>query len=600
MTAKRILPVVGIVAAFLLGLALRDGGDASGPAATPAATAAADSATAEATIWTCAMHPQIRLHHPGKCPICFMDLIPLKAGLGADEGPRTLVMTAAAAALADVRTAAVERRPAHAEVRLIGTVVPAETRTRTITSRVAGRLDTLFVDFTGTAVRRGEPLASIYSPELVAAQTELLSAVQAARALGPDTSDLMRSTTDATVTAARRRLHLWGLDDDQIAAVQKRGTAGDHLQVRATLAGVVLHKDAVEGMYVKEGTPLYTVADLGKVWVEMEAYESQLPYVHLGQDVTFTAPALPGRELAGRVVFVDPVLSDRKRTVRLRLEADNADGMLKPGMYVHAVVAAPVGGAMPLVIPATAPLITGKRAVVYVKLPDREHPTFVGREVVLGPRAGDVYVVDSGLAEGDQVVVKGNFKIDSALQIQAKPSMMSPAAADSAPPQPPVTAGTAPAPPAFRRGLDRVLTAYLDLQRALAGDDDAAAARAAAATAAALDAVPADGLASQLRATWVEDRGILARAAAAAAAAGDIDTRRRAFEGLSDALWRALEHFGTVRTEPVRRFHCPMAFASKGADWLQLPQGTLNPYFGSAMLQCGSQTDSLTAAEGGR
>jgi len=590
MPRNRLLVAAAIVAAFALGLILRGGGGSDAPPSAPAEAAAP-------TIWTCSMHPQIRLPAAGKCPICFMDLIPLERGEGEDEGPRVLAMSAAAAALAEIRTVPVAHRDVAAEVRLIGTVVPAETRQRTIAARVAGRIDTLFVDFTGTTVHRGEPLAALYSPALLAAQTELITARAAERALGAGASQLVREATTATVTAARRRLRLWGFDDDQVAEIERRGAASDHLRILAPLGGVVLHKHVVEGMYVQEGTPLYTVADLATVWIEMEAFETDLAWLRLGQDVVFTTPALPGRELGGRIDFIDPVVSERRRTARVRLEADNRDGALKPGMYVDGVVAArPAGEDAPLVIPASAPLITGKRAVVYVQLPDRARPTFEGREVELGPRAGAWYIVRSGVAVGEAVVANGAFKIDSALQIQAKPSMMNPPAVQGAAPA--LARVTAPAP--FLAALDSVLAAYVDVQRALAGDDDAAAREAAARTVAALDAVPAATLAAAATGVWRDAAEALAPAADRVAAAAGIEERRRGFEQLSTALWRALQRFGTARPATVRLFHCPMAHDNTGADWIQLETVTANPYFGASMLRCGSQTDSLVAdPEGG-
>ena len=600
---RRFLPLVGIALAFLIGFALRGGG----PASEASGPGAGRAAAAQPAVWTCSMHPQVRLPEPGQCPICFMDLIPLDTGADADEGPRILTMTPAAMALAEVRTVPVARRPVDAAVRLVGTVRPDETRTRTIAARIAGRLDTLFVDFTGMEVRAGDPLASLYSPELLTAQTELLGAIAAEAATARSASALVREATAGTAAAARRRLSLWGLEADQIAAVERRGRPSDHLRIRAPLGGVVLHKNVVEGVYVAAGTPLYTVADLSRVWIELEAYEADLPWLETGQEVAFTTRALPGQPRTAKVVFIDPVVAPDTRTAQVRLEADNADGRLKPGMFVSAAVAAAAGGAdAPLVIPVSAPLVTGKRAVVYVQLPDRDRPTFEGRVVALGPRAGDWYVVRSGLVAGEQVVVNGNFKIDSALQIQAKPSMMTPegAAGGAAPAATgPDRTGSAAAaagvpqvaaPAAFRDDLDAALARYLEVQAALAADDDATAGRAAAALAAAVAAVDADVLPPGARGAWQADRGRLEATARDLAAAGDIAGRRRALEPVSHALWRALAAYGTPRPGPVRLFHCPMAHDNSGADWLQLEATTANPYFGAAMLRCGSQTDSLT------
>ena len=435
---RRLIPVIAVLAAFGLGLLLR-GGDGGPGTAGPAA-----GAPAEAVIWTCSMHPQIRLPKPGKCPICFMDLIPVETGYRTDDlGPRTLQLSPAAVALAEIQTTMVERRAVEANLRLIGKIGYDETRYRTIAAWFPGRIDTLFVDFTGTRVAEGQALASVYSPELFAAQGELLSAVSAADRLQQSPDPAMRSTAAATVVSARERLRLWGLTDAQIAGVESRGAPLRHQHIFSPLGGVVVHKNAAEGMYVSTGSPLFTVADLSTVWLEVAAYESDLPWLRTGQTITFGVPAVPGRSFQGKVVFIDPVLDGKTRTARVRADVDNADGALKPGMFVTASLAAPLGrpkaGPMadqdlPLVIPASAPLLTGKRAVVYVQVPDQDRPTFEGREVVLGPRAGDAYIVVSGLAEGEMVVTKGNFKIDSALQIQAKPSMMSPGGSPQLPP----------------------------------------------------------------------------------------------------------------------------------------------------------------------
>ncbi|RKZ14864.1 efflux RND transporter periplasmic adaptor subunit, partial [bacterium] len=533
-------------------------------------------------------------------------LIPLAMDDDGEAGPTTLVMSESAAALARIRTAPVVRGAAAAEVRLVGAVAYDETRNRTITAWVSGRIDTLFVDFTGTTVAAGGRLVSLYSPDLFAAQTELLNAIEADRSVSRSNSDLLRETSAATIESARRRLNLWGLDDEQIAAVERRGYASHHITIPSPLGGVVVHKDAIEGMFVQPGTRLFTVADLRGVWVEMDAYEKDLVWLREGQDIRFSVEALPGETFEAPVIFIDPVLDTRKRTVRIRLAADNADGRLKPGMFVKAVVSATLSeGDDPLMIPASAPLITGKRAVVYVQLPDRDKPSFEGREVELGPRAGDSYVVIAGLEEGEMVVVNGNFKIDSALQIQAKPSMMNPAGGGAPPAHHHggapvrVEADVAPTvtftpPMAFTNQLDDVLSAYLAAQVALAADDAPAAAAAAADVSAALDGVDMSLLDHEAHLAWMEDLPPLQRTAATFANADDIESRRMALAGLSDNLWRSLERFGVSRTGSVRLFHCPMAFDNKGADWLQLATETVNPYFGASMLRCGSQTDSLT------
>ena len=288
----------------------------------------------------------------------------------------------------------------------------------------------------------------------------------------------LRRSAAGTVDAARDKLRLWGLSSEQIADIERSGKTSEQVTIFSPASGVVIHRNAQEGMYVDTGTRIFTVADLDAVWVQLDAYESDLQWLRYGQTVNFTTEAYPGERFRGVVSFIDPVLNPQTRTVNVRVNVDNKDGRLKPEMFVRAEVFAQFAshgrifdesligkwvspmhpeiikdepgqcdicgmdlvpaeslgyasagkshGGAPLVIPATAALLTGTRAVVYVEQPEADRPTYVGREVVLGPRAGDSYVVESGLSEGDLVVVSGNFKIDSALQIQAKPSMMNP------------------------------------------------------------------------------------------------------------------------------------------------------------------------------
>ncbi|OIQ51400.1 Cation efflux system protein CusB precursor [Pseudodesulfovibrio hydrargyri] len=383
--------------------------------------------------WTCSMHPQIQLPEPGKCPICFMELIPLRrTEEGGRDSLREISLSENARKLAGIATEAVRRLDVAVETRMLGKVDYDETRVRTITAWAGGRVDKMYVDYTGDTVRRGQPMVSVYSPELLTAQAELIQAVKAMRDLKNSNLDLVRDSAARTEDAAREKLRLLGLTKAQIDRVAAEGKASDHITLYAPQGGVVIRKDVNEGQYVKTGAPIYAIADLSSLWVVLEAYESDLPWVSLGQEVEFRTEAYPGKVFKGKVVYIDPLVNEKTRTVRVRLVVPNKDGSLKPGMLVRATQhkdkTAAKGGESPLVIPASAPLITGKRAVVYVAVPDKAG-AYEGREIVLGAKAGNFYIVKSGLTEGEQVVTKGNFKIDSAVQIVAKPSMMNPSSA---------------------------------------------------------------------------------------------------------------------------------------------------------------------------
>lgn len=627
------LAVLLLLAGYLVG-SLRSGGE---PPAAPEA--------AVAQVWTCSMHPQIRMPGPGKCPICGMDLIPVESGVGDGAGGgdvAALTMSDAAAQLAEIRTTPVRRGIARREVGMVGKVVVDETRLKTIAARVGGRLDRLYVDYAGISIREGDHLVWLYSPELVSAQEELLQALRTSEEIAGGEGNLLRETAAGTVEAARDKLRLLGLTSAQIAQIEERGSVEDHVTIYAPGNGVVMSKLANEGDYVSTGTTIYEIADLGRVWVKLDAYESDLAWLRYGQDVHFTSEALPGQVFEGRIAFIDPVLDSRTRTVKVRVNVDNSSGALKPGLFVRATVRAeltadghvttadltgkwicpmhpevikdrsgqcdvcgmdlvrardlgyepyPDDAQSPLLIPVTAPLITGRRAVVYVRDPGSEQPRFLGREVVLGPRAGDHYVVESGLAEGEQVVMNGAFKIDSAMQIQARPSMMSPAAPESSPTR-------SVAPTAFTDQLQAVYSAYLELVTALAADDPEAAATASQAVEHSLIGVDMELLDHAAHTVWMSELSALRPAVQAMLAATDLVARRRALPDLTAALADAIRSFGA--DSEVRRFHCPMAFDGAGADWLQTDPQTANPYYGAAMLRCGEAVETLVAGEGGR
>ncbi len=402
-----------------------------------------DHSESGASVWTCSMHPQVRSDGPGDCPLCGMDLIPIEEEAPTEEvSGRSLTVSEAGRKLMEIETARVMRMAVAADIALVGKVTYDEGRVSRISAWVPGRIEKLHVDYVGYEVRAGAPMVDLYGPELVAAQEELIHSHNAYREAQARGNEQLVESTDNVVQAVRERLRLWGLSEAQIAEIETWGTAEPRLSIPAPISGTVVAKNVTEGQYVTIGQMLFTIADLSVVWIELSAYESDLALLAPGQPVQFTVEAVPGRTFTGVVSFIEPVIDPATRTVAVRAEVQNAEGLLLPEMFVRAKVKASVhghGGGVPLVIPATAPLITGQRAIVYVELEDADAPTFEGREVILGPRVGDFYVVAEGLMEGERVVTEGAFKLDSALQIRAKPSMMSPDAGDGASARPPAS-----------------------------------------------------------------------------------------------------------------------------------------------------------------
>lgn len=369
---------------------------------------------AQATQYHCPMHPSYTSDGPGSCPICGMDLVPSSAQAPhVPTAPASITVSDAGAKLAGVRSVAAERRTLERTIRTVGTVVPDETRVRTVSTRVGGWVEKLHVSYTGQVVRRGEPLLSIYSPELVASQEELIQAVETQRRLGASPASEVRGSIDALVASARRRLELFDVPARTIDRLVQSGRTERTITLLAPIAGVVLEKNTVEGQRVEVGSALLTVADLSRVWVQAALYESEATLVRLGQEAHFAQPFGAGQELVGKVVFISPVLRDDSRTLEVRFDFDNSSGGLKPGMYLDVTLA--VQAEEGLVVPRSAILDTGQRRVVYV---DGGDGRFTPRQVEVGIAADGWVVVRAGVTEGEKVAAQGNFLLDSEARMQ--------------------------------------------------------------------------------------------------------------------------------------------------------------------------------------
>lgn len=411
------------------------------------------------TQWTCTMHLYIRKESAGKCPICAMDLVPVSGQETVDTEIPSLTLSKRAEALAEVALSPVVSDFPSEELSLSAKLIVDETRVETISAWFPGRIETLFIDYTGITVDKNTHMAEIYSPDLLVAQKELLGA--------------KRLGSVGLIASSREKLRLWGFSANQIQKIETTGRTSDRLTIRASMGGTVLKKYVNTGEYVNTGSKLYDIANLDRLWFVAEVYEADVPKLFYGQKVTFKTTAYPGEIFDAVITFIDPVLDATSRTVRVRGIVDNTKRQLKPGMLAKATVkvtyaasgpiqddaikdlyvspmhpeefsdkpgncpickmplkkASELGLVLngvhkkPLLLPITAPLLTGERAVVYVKSTDMPG-RYEGREVMLGQKVGDFYIVKHGLSEGEMVVTKGNFKIDSAMQIQAKPSMM--------------------------------------------------------------------------------------------------------------------------------------------------------------------------------
>jgi len=526
--------------------------------------------SAEATQWTCSMHPQILRPEPGKCPICGMDLIPAEAGDGT-LAPEQFRLSANALALADVRTVRIGEMagPESQTLRLSGRVAVNSQAISVQASYYDGRIEQLLVNFTGQDIAKGQRLATIYSPGLVSAQQELLTAAP------------MKQTQPALYQAVRKKLRNWKLTDTQIDEIESSGQVREYFPILATVSGTVSEVLTAEGDYVSAGQPLARLSNLGTVWAEFDAYERQLDQLRLGQEVLIESNAYPGREYRARIDFIDPSLDARTRTVTVRATLNNAEGIFKPGMFLTGQVrlkSAVTSGQ--LTIPASAVMWTGERSVVYIRaVPDQ--PVFEMREVRLGNRIGEEYVVLDGLQGGEELVAQGTFTIDAAAQLQGKKSMMNPGGGPSATGHEGHTGmqmgdkQSAGQVGLSQAGFEGLVPFYLELKDALVASDVEKAGKAAGKAVAFIDGHPDAGRLTTLQEGFRTLAG-----------AKDLPAQREAFRQVSDLLigsGQSMEHHS--RTLFVQ--FCPMANNNRGASWISQQEEVRNPYFGDAMLSCG-------------
>ena len=630
-----IIASAALIAGGLLGFMLRGSGSVSISPENPPASAVKK----KKVIWTCSMHPEIRQDQPGKCPKCGMTLIPLKLSSSEENSnTSTLKLSPSAEKLAEIQTFPVERKFIYSNINMTGKVAMNEQLIAYITARMPGRIDKLFVNYTGIPVRKGDHMAEYYSPELLVAQRELLLAVKDLKDKNSEDSySGYGMSPEKMLATVKKKLEYWGLTDENLKKITESGEISQHITLYAPVGGIVTEKNAVEGKYFKTGDRLFTIADLSNVWIMLEAYEADVPMLRYGQSVTFTTEAYPGEVFEGKISFIDPVLNEKLRIINVRVDAPNMKGRLKPGMFVKATVKSllsangdivldssldgkwicpmhpgviedapgkcPLCGMSlvkaeslgyaprdakniqaPLIIPVTAPLLTGKRAVVYLKTGPG---TFEGREVILGPRGDGYYVVKKGLKEGDLVVTSGNFKIDSALQIQGKPSMMTPAEAASTSPSP-ANSAELKVPEKFINALDMIYSNYFKVQKALADDNLTEAKKSVKSLKMMLAHIPANILDKAGSEKWKKINSELAKIAKNAMEAKDINSFRADFANLSASVESLNNTFGSSSKFKPLKFFCPMACDNKGANWLQNKnRKTINPYFGKAMQECG-------------
>jgi len=557
-------------------------------------------------LWTCSMHPQIKMEKPGNCPICGMELIPLEEGSDSGEkiASNEIVLSEEAIQLANIQTSKVVRSSAKKEIRLLGTVKPDERRQYSQVSHIPGRIERLYINFTGEKVSRGQRLIRLYSPELISAQKELFEAMKS------------KDIYPQLFKASRSKLKLWKLSDAQIDAIVKSGKVQEQIDILSDYSGYVMKRNVELGDYVMEGMKLFDIANIDKIWVMFDAYEADIPFINIGDIVDFTIQAIPGKAFKGKVTYIDPFVSSSSRVAKVRVEVNNKGHKLLPEMFVNGIIKANLSSANDaLIIPKSAVLWTGKRAVVYVKIPHEKTISFVYREVILGSDLGDFYVVSKGLEDGEVVATNGVFRIDASAQLLGQKSMMNPEGGKVS------TGGHAgmdmgddteketvkkedneeedmsgmvmidklKIDKKFKKQLGVVVDEYITLKDALTKDDAVAAKSQVENIKVALKNVEMILLLGDAHNVWMKALKNINKNLESIQNNSNIEAQRKAFGVLGKDLSDVVDMLGVQmpNEKSVYLEFCPMANNEKGGFWLSYDKEIANPFFGSSMISCG-------------
>jgi membrane fusion protein, copper/silver efflux system len=526
-------------------------------------------------VYSCSMHPQVRSNKPGKCPICGMELAPIGSGQTTGD-PGTIMLGSNVVNVIHVQTQPVERGKLVRTLRVAGTVDDDATRHRFVSAYVDGRIDKLFVNFPGAEVVQGQPLATFYSPMLLAAEQEY------ALLLTQKTNKALLGEHDRLIAVAEQRLRRLGLTDAQIEELGEKRSTNIHTQIVAPVSGTVVQRSVYEGQYVKEGEKLFEIADFAKMWFVFDAYERDLVWLKPGQTVDVTAPSVPGKVYRAPSTFIDPNLNEMTRSAKVRVELENPiitrEGKpqreLLHKTYAEGVVKAE--GPDVLMIPRSAVLSPGGRAVVYV---EKSPGLYEQRPVKLG-RAGDEdWEVLEGLNEGDLVVTSGNMLIDAQAQLNQGGS----------------SAAAGVSKPEFTEHQQKAVSDIIALAHSLAAT--LAADNVEQFNELTSSVAPAVEHLTMVFADAADWKGIVDKVIAAGKPqpTKDLKAARRMFQPFAAAV---VELARAARRQPafanVKVFRCPMTDqaypgAPKSALWIQTNAPLRNPFFGSEMIDCGSE-----------
>ncbi|MBI1807380.1 MAG: efflux RND transporter periplasmic adaptor subunit [Ignavibacteria bacterium] len=370
--------------------------------------------------YTCPMHPSVRSDKPGACPVCGMTLVKRTEdnGIPGEEhrAMENVTLSPSKQVLANVSTSIAKRSSLEKEIRAGGRIDYAEPNFKHISTRFPGRLEKLYLSYTGQKVNKGDPVAEIYSPEAISAQQEYLLAIDSYDQV-KDAAEVISSGAKSLLDQSRQKLVLWGFTNDQIIDLEKTKTVKDTLIIYSPIAGTVIKKNVDPQHYAAAGEDIYDIADLSTVWMYADVYEYELHWLNIGQHVYATSQAYPGTVFTGEITFISPTIDPSTRTASIRVEFPNRRSLLKLEMFVDASIKIKLPETV--VVPVSAVLSTGERQVVWVQ---KDQTAFEPHLVRIGARAGDFIQILEGLIEGETVVTSGGYLLDSESQMQATAS----------------------------------------------------------------------------------------------------------------------------------------------------------------------------------
>jgi len=525
-------------------------------------------------MWTCSMHPQIMQPEAGSCPICGMDLIPAESsakGLLADQ----FKLTENAMALANIQTSIVGNGNTEDNaITLSGKIVENEDNTAIQPAHFDGRIEKLYVKSLGEKVNKGQAIAKIYSAALIAAQQELI------------TTYSIRESQPQLYKAVQNKFKNWKIHGAQLDDVLKTGQVKTSFTIYSHVSGVVTEIAVSDGAHIMNGKPIFKVSNLATVWANFDVYENQISQFKKGQNIDIVTNAYANKVFKGTVDFIDPILDARTRTVKLRVVLNNKDQILKPGLFVEGKIKGiSASKSNALSIPTTAVLWTGKRSVVYIKSNPND-PVFEMREITLGDQIGDNFQVLEGLNNGDEVVTNGTFTVDAAAQLQGKKSMMN----KSVKSEPLTSSGNMKMtfPLIFQNEFKTTLPLYFSIKDALVASNFNKASEFANSMLQKAQKINLKDLNQMELVHFNKTLSMLK----AISENSTIEKQRAHFVILNENLVAIAMNIDDLKTTLYIQ-KCPMANNNKGAMWLSTEKDIKNPYYGEAMMTCGSIIEEI-------